>query len=357
MPTVKIAMSCSNAFVPIFTVCLYSLAENLAPGRKCELVVLQTDISAENRQKIASAVEKFTDLDLRYLDMTNFLQNSHVRAAGNVPVQTYFRLLLPYALPEWDKAVFLDSDLIIQKDVGILYDQPMEGARLLAAHDADGTAQFNGSLPWMRDYGKKVLHMQDQTQYFQAGVLVMDLAALRRSCTLETVVRLAEKQYIYCDQDVLNQLHENFVHYLDMRWNVMMDCGGGRKKDVLAFAPPAHAQAYLAAREDPWIIHFAGEPKPWQQAGVDFEAAFWQYAEACGEEPALQEKMCRSNSENGGGQYYSPAHRLMQKVLPPGSMRRTLADRICPPESFPYKTIKNVYHKLQMNEKRRCNHW
>jgi len=271
-------------------------------------------------------------------------------------VQTFFRLLLPFVLPEWEKTVYLDSDIIVLRDIGLLYDEEFNDAYLLATHDADGTAQFNGSLPWMKDYGKKALHLRDQTDYFQAGVLVMNLTQLRSSFSLEQMLTLVEKNYVYFDQDILNRLCEGKVGFLDMRWNVMMDCGDRRRQDISRYAPQAHAEAYQQSREDPWIIHFAGEPKPWQKEHVDYETVFWEYAKGCGEAPMLQSSM-RDSTGPGQEQYYTAAHRFISKLSPSNVVYRFFTDVLCPRGSLRFEYLKNVYHKTLMRKRYRQNGW
>jgi lipopolysaccharide biosynthesis glycosyltransferase len=170
------------------------------------------------------------------------------------------------------------------------------------------------------------------------------------------MLTLVGKNYVYVDQDILNRLCEGKVGFLDMRWNVMMDCGDRRREDISRFAPRVHAEAYQQSREDPWIIHFAGEPKPWQKDHVDYEAVFWEYAKGCGEAPMLQSNM-RNSTGPGQEQYYTAAHRFINKLSTNTVLYRFFTDVLCPRGSLRFEYLKKVYHKTLMRKRYRQNGW
>ena len=84
------------------------------------------------------------------------------------------------------------------------------------------------------------------------------------------------------DQDVLNFVFKGKIHYLNQKWNCIMNWVGLIKNktriDILKLAPKQLFNEYLEARKNPLIIHYAGNQKPWEYPFCDFSNYFWKYA-------------------------------------------------------------------------------
>lgn len=220
--------------------------------------------------------ENFT---IRYLDPTPYIQGCSFYVRGHFSIETYFRLVLPELLPAYQKILYLDSDMVVQQDVADLYHEDIDGFLLGACHDADTAGLYNGYEPNKKKYMDQVLQLKEPYLYFQAGTLLMNLEEFRKVYTAEEKLQYAGSyKFQLLDQDILNKLCEGRVRYLDMAWNVMVDYAGIRKNQIVVKAPAWLNEMYLAARENPKIIHYAGSEKPWQHPGMDFGPVFWRYA-------------------------------------------------------------------------------
>ena len=113
-------------------------------------------------------------------------------------------------------------------------------------------------------------HMkQENFQYFNAGILLMNLDKMRENVNLEFFVQMGLKLNIGAqDQDLLNYVYHGDVRYLD-------------EKKYNLFAKLAFNEGldYDWVKENTSIIHFAGR-KPWQHEALHFntEKFWWQYA-------------------------------------------------------------------------------
>lgn len=123
----------------------------------------------------------------------------------HISVETYYRFLIQEILPDYDKVLYLDSDLIIQGDISELYSVDLGNNLLAAAHDIDFLGNLNMKDGKRLTYAKKVLGMKNPYDYFQAGVLVLNTAEMRQLYSIETWLDYAsDDRFIYNDQDVLN---------------------------------------------------------------------------------------------------------------------------------------------------------
>ena len=130
----------------------------------------------------------------------------------------------------------------------------------------------------MMEYAIKTLKLEDPYRYFQAGVLLLNLAEMRKAHTQEEWLKLASVDYKYSDQDVLNVCCQNQVVYLPQEWNLLFDNDFTRVSEVFRFAPREHRLQYDAAAKNPKIIHYAGFSKPWNRVPADRYSEFWSVA-------------------------------------------------------------------------------
>lgn len=166
---------------------------------------------------------------------------------------TWYRIFLPELLPEVDQVLYLDSDLIAMDSLLPLWDTNLAGACVGAVTNV---LQHNH-----RDHPAR-LGLAPEA-YFNAGVLLMDLAVMRRERKTEALFAYATEnadRIPWRDQDALNVVLGQRRLPLHPRWNCMTA--------VLDF-PQSYdtfgRAAVEEARAQPGIRHFEGpgQNKPW----------------------------------------------------------------------------------------------
>ena len=276
---VAIALAANDFFVPYTGTLLQSLLENSSDKRFYDILILNQDIKEKNKVRLKEMFEGHPNFNLRFIDPTGLIYNYNFYTHGHFSMETYYRLVLPELLPAYQKILYLDSDMVVQADVAELYDENVDGYLLAACHDADTAGLYNGFQEGKKEYTDHVLKLKEPYQYFQAGVLLMNLEEFRKRYTTEEILRFAvSEKWELLDQDILNKLCEGRVKYVDMAWNVMVDYGGIREKQIIAMAPKWLNDMYLKARKEQKIIHYAGPEKPWYGPEMDQGDIFWQYA-------------------------------------------------------------------------------
>lgn len=164
-----------------------------------------------------------------------------VYVSGHVSWATYSRFLLGELLPgDVRDVLYLDSDLIV---VGSLEDMLADDGRCGGLDEPIVRAVARDSGRHLEQFGFR------SQQYFNAGVLLVDLDAWRREGIQAKLFRCAEdffgKLHLW-DQDVLNLV-------LEGRWSEL----GGRFNETAVYAKSPEAR----------IIHFVGGTKPWMVGG------------------------------------------------------------------------------------------
>ena len=168
---------------------------------------------------------------------------------------TYYRLFIPELYPEYKKAIYIDSDTICLTDIANLYNIDMENN--LIAGVPDGAIQ---AIDVFKDYVERVVGVSDYNNYFNAGIIVMNLEELRKYKFQDKFIYMLGKVRfeVAQDQDYMNRLCKGRVKLLDFSWN-RMPIMGKQSGDIN-------------------IIHYNLGAKPWYFADVLYQEHFWKYA-------------------------------------------------------------------------------
>lgn len=276
--TIPIVFAANNSFVPMFATCLQSLIDHLNPKYDYDVILIQSDVSDENKSTLLSMVDPHKNLSLRFYDATPLLQGHHLKANAHISVETYYRFLIQDAMPDYHKVLYIDCDLIINDDISKLYNTDIEDYMLAAVRDPDFLGQINGATPETIEYIQTDFKMKNPFDYFQAGVLLFNEDKMRAAHSLDEWLTFASTPYRYNDQDVLNLYCEGHVKFLDMKWNMIVDCNHERVSKIISHAPQDIQDAYTKAHARPSIIHYAGFMKPWHSPTEDYAHTFWRYA-------------------------------------------------------------------------------
>lgn len=282
---VVVVFAANDYYAPYLTALIASILDHCSSDRRYDLIVLSEDFS-EHHRHVLSELAGSPNASIRFLDVNDAMKpyQSQLRTWGHFKIETYFRLLLPQLLPSYHKALYLDADMICLHDVAELFDMDVEGQLIAACKDADTAGIYNGididvGQPDKKNYMDNVLCIDNPYDYFQAGTILFNLDEWRRSIDVEEVIAFARKdEWQLLDQDVLNYVCQGRVAFADMAWNVMFDLGGFRIREIISHAPAELYEAYLAARNEPKIVHYAGHIKPWNNVDCDFAECFWKYA-------------------------------------------------------------------------------
>ena len=296
---IAIALASNEYFVPYMATTIQSIVANSAKDYNYDILILTSDISAKDKIEIKSQYKDRANISIRYIDPSVLIGDYALYTRGHFSVETYYRLVLPELLLNYDKILYLDSDLVAETDVAQLYEEDIEGYLVAASHDPDTAGLYNGFEPGRKKYSEEVLKLKEPYLYFQAGVLLLNLKEFRKAFSTEEILKFtASREWQLLDQDILNKLCEGRVKYIDMAWNVMTDYKGIRVKQIIAMAPKWLNDLYMDARKAPKIIHYAGPQKPWDMPDMDMGHEFWRYARETSYYEEILVRSTRKWSEN-----------------------------------------------------------
>lgn len=276
---VPVVMASSNEYVPFLGVLLSSIIANASGENNYDIIILSNGISPTNRQILEMVLEKRPNFALRFIEVSQILSNSDLPSKHHISVTTHARYMLTEFLPGYHKVLYLDSDIVADADIAELYHTDIEDYMVGAVRDTVVAGWYKMPGHPQQQYMDTVLKMRDPFNYFNAGVLLMNLGAMRARFSAKDLLDLAcDDKWMWLDQDVLNSVCDGHVKWLGQEWNVMAHADPNPAAMPESFAPKWLQDAYNKARRNPKLIHYAGRATPCFAPHADLYWVFWKYA-------------------------------------------------------------------------------
>ena len=236
-----IVFAVNDSYAQHLCVAMVSVLEN-HPGRAFDFYVLTDFVSDANRSLLREAAARYGgDHRVEFLSVGNEPFERFANNIAHITRHTYYRFLIPELLPDTARALYLDADLVVDGDLSELWRMPLGGA--LCAGVRDLYVERLGYKPR--------IGLTPDDLYVNAGVLLMDLDAMRREGATALLMRTAAERsagFEFQDQDVLNVALRGRIREVPAKWNYASDnAAAGRN----------------AAAEKPVIVHYTGRVKPW----------------------------------------------------------------------------------------------
>lgn len=175
-------------------------------------------------------------------------------AWGRIPQTMWFRILLPELLPDADRVLYLDADVLVVDSLAPLWASDLTGSWVAAVTNVPERHMLGHATQ---------VGLPDPRGYFNSGVLLLNLAAMRRDGRTAALLACAREQadrLLWPDQDALNLVLGPRRRALHPRWNLMNSIRRFPWADEL-LDPTERSDAIRR----PAIVHFEGpaENKPW----------------------------------------------------------------------------------------------
>lgn len=214
-------------------------------SREFSFYILNDYISSETCEKLNSIL-RGTHHEISYIsvDMSDYKSCP----VGQWNKIMYLKLLTPGLLPaSVERYLFLDVDVIVNSDIGELYDEPFGDAEIIACEDIPDCIEH-----------KKRLGLPHEWPYINSGVMLVNLQQWRkRDVDCFSYMRSKNIKFIN-DQDVHACYFGGKIKILPIKWNMVT---------FYFMRKPKIFQSYLdqlkEGRKKPSIIHFACPIKPW----------------------------------------------------------------------------------------------
>ena len=251
MDTISILAALDQNYLPQLHVLLTSVQRN-NPGEHIDLYLMHSGLS-ERDLDIAAARCRGYGYGLYPVEIDSAIF-ADAPTKKQYPQEMYYRLLAGQFLPNHlERVIYLDPDILVINPLRPLWEMDLKG-NLFAAAAHTGKTDLANSVNRLR--------LGTDHDYYNSGVLLIDLAACRRIISPAVLFQyVAEhgRELLLPDQDILNGLYGSSVLPLDdavwnydaRNYNTYFLASSGRYDVSWVMANTA-------------ILHFCGKAKPWK---------------------------------------------------------------------------------------------
>lgn len=239
--------------------------------------LIAEDVSAENRERLLRCQNIKSGTSITLVNMKPWLEPLRLeyhKTSGigySISTATLFRILIPSILTHFNRALYIDTDIVVRHDLQELFGWNL-GDNLLAGVPAAWTVKKRNRAKWM-NAGK----FQSLDEYVNAGVLLLNLKLMReldieKKC-LELMTKNVRLLKLDGDQSVLNFVCQGKISFLPFRCNVTAS-NLKHRKSLPIFFSEGEVQSALC---DPLIFHWTGPLKPWKYYDVPLAHEWWKF--------------------------------------------------------------------------------
>lgn len=265
MNIIPIAFAFDNNLVDQACVCITSLLENANIDTYYDIYILHSNRIELIKRGFEKIIQKYNNSSITYLEVDDTFNDAF--EIRGVTKATYYRLLLPLVINQYDKIIYSDVDIIYRMDLSGVYHQSLSDNYMAATLDLG----LNYLSP---DYVNN-MDLLKVGQYIQAGFVLFNLKKIREDELVNRFIDLANNNnFTYQDQDILNICCVGHIKYLSPKYNVN-DCAflvlRSSNLDLLnRFSAQECEEAMINGN-----IHYSGK-KPWKENSI-FMDLWWEY--------------------------------------------------------------------------------
>ena len=264
-------MVADDNYAPFVATTMASILKNTKS--QIDFYVLSDGITAKNKAKIANERKWFKNFSLKFIDiekeLTGLSDINHLTRAA------YGRLFIPDLVPNVKKALYLDNDMIIKKDIKSVYDIDLEGYAVAAVAEIKSVQKLYNQR--LNKYFSA--NIPSEHRYFNSGMLLMDTEKWRQENIKDNLLQIAlkhsgDKNFFCQDQDALNI-------YFASKYKEVGKFANNETALMKEFVDEINEGKDVKLTEQSiynmtTVVHYAGAQKPWNNSRMKYASEFWQ---------------------------------------------------------------------------------
>jgi len=266
---IPIVFAVDDSYVTHLCVALTSLMNTSCAYKLYKVYVFYTKLSKKNISHIESLNR--INIKVKCVDINDWFDDVNLKGIGHLSIETYYRLVIPDVLPQYDKILYLDSDLLVLRDVSELFAVDIGEYAIGAINDVACSTLELHYKSW------KYFNVKNA---FNAGVLLINTKNFQRMKIKKRCYELLisdgkeiERKMLYADQDALNLTLNGDYKRIDPKWNFQW-----QYIQFIERISIEQKEEYCRVKENPYIVHYAGVKKPWDYPEMEMADLYWECA-------------------------------------------------------------------------------
>lgn len=242
MDSINLIIAINKAYIEHCKNMLFSFFYN-NPQKFVHVFLMTNSLSKQEVNDLSNFISQFNG-KMEFISIDpNMLDGLPV--SDRFSIEMYYRIFAFVLLPQdMERALWLDSDLIVTQSLDDFYFQTFDNFDIVACED------FYSDSVEIQEI-KKNMKITSEHSYFNSGVLLFNLRKIRCDFTIESIISVIDEfknQLIYPDQDLLNKIYQGKVKYANnIRYNFQVNL----------------TMNVSIKKSNIHILHYTGNKKPW----------------------------------------------------------------------------------------------
>jgi len=230
---INVCVACDENYAKYAGVLIASVLYNASVKDNLTFYILDGGISETKKSEILE-LKNIKNCDINFVKIDNemFREYMSIKTHKYISLPTYYRLKLPTLLPNVSRVIYFDCDMVVNSSLAPLFNKNLDDCVMAG----------------VRDINKKML--KKNPSYVNAGMLVMDIDAMKRENCEEKFLDYTKKHFNEIkvgDQEIINEVLKGKIKIVEDEWNVQSSNFTNRSSYT----------------NNPKVIHFVARQKPW----------------------------------------------------------------------------------------------
>ena len=262
MKKTPVVFSIDHNYVMQAGVCILSLLINSTKEEYYDIYILASnDITEDDKDLLRQNIIPY-NADIHFIGIDNQFDNTF--EIRNISKAAYFRLLIPDLIPQYDKIIYSDVDVIFQNGLKDVLDIPIKNCYVAGIKSM--------SIGLNNNYLQKL--GLNKGEYIYSGFLLINAKLQREKKLFNQIRPHLIKEYKYQDQDIINIVCKGKIQYLPLEYcftQLAYNYAISKNKILNHFF--TNDEIIRAAKLG--IVHYEGMNKPWNS--YCYRSDLWWY--------------------------------------------------------------------------------
>ncbi len=252
---IPIVFSTDHNYVMQTGVCIFSLLQSADDSKYKIYIIIDDSVRELDKDQLRRQVSMFSRHSIDFININNEFSGWY--EIRGISIAAYYRLLIPWLLPDYDKIIYSDVDVVFRLSLKQVYDLEL------------GDNYFGAVRGAFFRYSKEpALYAErlgiDPNDYFNSGFLLINAKKQREDDLKSQFQKFSASKLTYQDQDIINLLCRGKIMPIRQKYCItpaFYTQHLAKNPDIYDFyGSKAEIDNYL--RGNDCILHYAGA-KPW----------------------------------------------------------------------------------------------
>ena len=267
MRTVPILFTFDESLILPAGVCITSLLENADIDTFYDIYILHSERYDFSSSRLTELTGRYPHrCDIHFMKVSNEFKGAY--EVRGIPETAYYRLISPELIPEYDKIIYSDVDVIFREDLAKYYEIDL-GDNYFA-----GVDNYLCRKEKENSYVTTVLGLDSRNGYYYSGNLIINLKQIREDHLTDRFRELGKNDYLYQDMDIINIACNGRILELGPVFCLAVQLYEfivNRREEMES----VYGKKALDDALDHGIVHYNGT-KPWNGACTNMDI-WWKY--------------------------------------------------------------------------------